>query len=131
VATYYGFGALKTSRDGNIDEATEREKARTPLPDIFDGSPEHEAKYGEWIRSRSPTSHQAVGVEPGEKVRFIDAAGERRDAVILGEERDQHSGKVDVHLAANDPHGSGTYRLTFEGKTDRSMIETKCIRTHD
>jgi hypothetical protein len=120
---------MKTSRDGNMDEATEREKARTPLPDIY--AEEHHAKFGEWHGSRSPTSHQAVGLEKGEHVNFIDAAGEHRGAYVLGEEHDNHSGKTDVMIAANDPHGSGTYKLTFEGDGPRSMIETRAKRIHE
>lgn len=124
--SFFGFGRFQTALDGSADEVTSlqsREKARQPLPDIH--APENEAQLGEWLKSRSPTSHQAVGVEPGEKVRFIDDSGERRDAVVLGEDHHAHNSKTDVYIAANDPHSSGTYKLTFEPDGPRGLIETR------
>ena len=127
--TYFGVGRFATSRDGNVDEAREIERARKPLPDIH--APEYRDKFGEFLDARSPTSHQAVGFEAGEQIWFSDPSGARRPAVVLDETRDQHSGKVEVTLAADDPHGSGTYRTSFEGDTARSMIQTDTRRIHE
>jgi len=55
-----------------------------------------------------------------------------RAAQILGEERDQHSCKVDVLLRANDPNGSGTYKVTFEpGRGPRELRQGRVQRIHE
>jgi hypothetical protein len=100
------------------------------LPDIY--AEEHDAQLGEFLRSReNSTSHLEVGLTPGEKVWFTDAAGERRPAVVDHEERDQHSGTVSVHLHANDQAGSGSYRMDFAPDDARSLKAKKTIRTHE
>jgi hypothetical protein len=106
------------------------ERGRLALPDIRDEA--HEAQLGEWLRSREgSTSHLEVGLNRGDKVGFVDATGERRPAIVEGEERDAHSGKVDVYLRANDPNGSGSYKMTFEGDTDRSLKSSRVKRIHE
>lgn len=99
------------------------------LPDIY--AEEHHAQLGEWLGSRSETSHLEVGLSPGDKVGFVDATGERRPAIVDHEERDAHSGKVDVYLHANDQTGSGSYKVTFEGDTARSMKSSRAKRIHE
>jgi hypothetical protein len=99
------------------------------LPDIY--AEEHDAHFGEWLRSRSDTSHQEVGLSPGDRVGFVDATGERRPAIVDHEERDAHSGKVDVYLHANDQTGSGSYKMTFEGDTNRSLKSSRVKRIHE
>jgi hypothetical protein len=103
---------------------------RLVLPDIH--SEAHEAQLGEWLKSREGTpSHQTVGLDPGDKVHFRDATGTDRPAIVIGEERDQHSGAVDLLVRASDPTGSGTYKLRFEGDTDRSMKSTRAKRIYE
>jgi hypothetical protein len=105
------------------------EREGLTLPDIH--AAEHDTQLGEWLKSRSDTSHLEVGLTPGEKIGFVDATGERRPAIVEHEERDQHSGKVDVYLRANDPMGSGSYKVTFEGDTARSMKSSRAKRIHE
>ena len=100
------------------------------LPDIH--AEEHHAQFGEFLASRKgSTSHLEVGLEAGEKVWFDDAAGDRRAAIVDHEERDTHSGKIDVYLHANDQTGSGSYKMTFEGDTDRSLKSSRVNRIHE
>jgi hypothetical protein len=100
------------------------------LPDIHDEA--HEAQLGEWLRSREGNpSHQTIGLDPGDKVHFRDLAGEDRPAIVIGEERDQRTGAIDLHVRASDPSGSGTYRLRFEGDTQTSMRTTDVRRIHE
>ena len=106
------------------------EEGKFRLPDIY--ADEHHAQLGEFLESRkNSTSHLEVGLAAGDKVWFTDAAGERRPAIIDHEERDQHSGKVSVHLHANDQAGSGSYRMDFEGSDERTLKASKTIRTHE
>jgi hypothetical protein len=105
------------------------ERGKLSLPDIR--AEEHDAHFGEWLRSRSDTSHQEVGLSPGDRVGFVDATGERRPAIVDHEERDAHSGKVDVYLHANDQTGSGSYKMTFEGDTNRSLKSSRVKRIHE
>ena len=89
-------------------------------------------QLGEFLESRKhSTSHLEVGLSAGDKIHFRDAAGDDRPAIVEGEERDQHSGKVDVWLRANDPGGSGTYKVSFEGDTARSMKSSRVRRVHE
>jgi hypothetical protein len=99
------------------------------LPDIH--SEEHDTQLGEWLGSRSETSHLEVGLSPGDKVGFVDATGERRPAIVDHEERDSRTGKVDVYLHANDQTGSGSYKMTFEGDTARSLKSSRVKRIHE
>lgn len=99
------------------------------LPDIR--AEEHDAQFGEWLRSRSDTLHAEVGLSPGDKVSFVDAAGEKRPAIVDHEERDQHSGKVDVYLHANDQTGSGSYKMSFEGADNRTLKSSRVKRIHE
>lgn len=108
----------------------EDKRGKLVLPDIY--AEEHHAQLGDWLESRRGTaSHQEVGLTPGDKVWFTDAAGDRRPAVVDHEERDQHSGTVSVHLHANDQSGSGSYRMDFAPDTDRTLKAKKTIRTHE
>lgn len=99
------------------------------MPDIHDEA--HDAQFGDWLRSRDETSHQSIGLDPGDKVWFRDAAGEHRPAIVDHEERDQHTGTVSVHLHANDQTGSGSYRMDFKPDDARSLKAAKTIRTHE
>lgn len=106
------------------------ERKGLALPDIHDEA--HEAQLGEFLRSReNSTSHLEVGLNRGDKIHFRDAAGDDRPAIVEGEERDAHSGKVDVYLRANDPNGSGSYKMTFEGDTARSLKSSRVKRIHE
>lgn len=105
-----------------------RKSSGVSLPDIR--SPEHEKQLGEWLGSRDETSHQSVGLDPGQDIWFDDH-GERRAGKVLHEERDQHTGDVDVTIVANSETGSGTYVSTFKPNKERSMIQTKTKRTFD
>jgi hypothetical protein len=105
------------------------DRGKLRLPDIH--AEEHDQHFGEWLRSRSETSHQEVGLSPGDKVGFVDATGERRPAIVDHEERDSHSGKVDVYLHANDQTGSGSYKMTFEGSTNRELKSSRVKRIHE
>lgn len=84
-------------------------------------------QLGDWLKSRD--SHQSVGLD--EKFHFVDAAGEARPAIPLHEERDQHSGKVDVTFRASSQSDSGTYKATFEPANERSMKMSRIKRVHE
>ena len=99
------------------------------LPDIR--AEQHDTQFGEWLRSRSDTSHLEVGLSAGDKVGFVDGTGERRAAVVDHEERDSHSGKVDVYLHANDQTGSGSYKMSFEGSDARTLKSSRVKRIHE
>jgi hypothetical protein len=118
--TYYSIPGMAPSQPS--------EKARRlVLPDIHDEK--HEAQLGEFLRSREGTpSHQTVGLERGEKVRFRDLDGTDRPAIVDHEEHDPHSGKTDVYLHANDQTGSGSYKVTFEGNGPRDMKSSRAKR---
>lgn len=112
--------------------ASQREEgksSRTPMPDLY--AEQHDYQLGEWLRSRDQTSHQEVGLQRGDKITFTDVSGERRPAIVDHEERDQHTGKIDVHFHASDATGSGSYVQTFEGDTARSLHSSKTKRTFD
>jgi hypothetical protein len=105
-------------------------RGKLVLPDIHDDA--HHAQLGEWLASRKgTTSHHEVGLARGDKVGFVDATGERRPAVVDHEERDAHSGKIDVYLHADDAGGSGSYKMTFEGDTDRTLKASRTKRIHE
>lgn len=78
-------------------------------------------QLGEWLATRD--SHQSVGID--EKFHFIDAAGEARPAIPLHEERDQHTGKVDVTFRASSQSDSGTYKATFEPSNERTLKQSR------
>lgn len=99
------------------------------LPDIY--AEQHDTQLGEWLKSRDATSHQEVGLARGDKVWFKDGAGERRPAIVDHEERDQHSGKIDVYFHADDQTGSGSFKQTFEGDTARSLKASRTKRIHE
>lgn len=106
------------------------DRGKFRLPDIR--SEEHHAQFGEFLESRrNSTSHLEVGLSPGDKVGFVDSTGERRPAIVDHEERDAHSGKIDVYLHANDQTGSGSYKMTFEGDTARSLKSSRVKRIHE
>ena len=123
MSRYYSIPGMRPSQP-------EDARGKRTLPDIY--AEEHDAQLGEFLRSReNSTSHLEVGLTPGEKVWFTDAAGDRRPAVVDHEERDQHSGTVSVHLHANDQAGSGSYRMDFAPDDARSLRAKKTIRTHE
>jgi len=120
---FYSIGGMRPSQPTD-------ERGKFSLPDIH--AEEHDAQLGEFLRSReNSTSHLEVGLTPGEKVWFTDAAGDRRPAVVDHEERDGHSGVVSVHLHANDQAGSGSYRMDFAPDDARTLKAKKTIRTHE
>lgn len=122
--TFYSFPGMAPSQ--------REEKRGTFNPQRVIDSPLGQRQLGEWLDSRrNSTSHLEVGLSAGDKVGFVDATGERRPAIVEHEERDQHSGKVDVYLRANDPTGSGSYKMTFEGDTARSMKSSRVKRIHE
>lgn len=86
-------------------------------------TPHGQHQLGEWLASRD--SHASVGLD--EKFHFIDAAGEDRPAIPLHEERDAHTGNVEVTFRASSQSDSGTYRATFEGSDSRTLKQ-KSIR---
>ncbi len=59
---------------------------------------------------------------------FTDATGEARPGIVIGEEKDNHTGKIDLHFRASDPHSSGTYKQTFEGADDRTLKASRTKR---
>ena len=122
MSRFYSIGGMRPSQ-------REDARGKRTLPDIY--AEEHHTQLGEWLGSRSETSHLEVGLSPGDRVGFVDATGERRPAIVDHEERDQHSGKVDVYLHANDQTGSGSYKVTFEGDTARSMKSSRAKRIHE
>jgi hypothetical protein len=123
MGRFYSIPGMSPSQRADAD-------GRLVLPDIY--AEEHHAQLGEFLESRrNSTSHLEVGLQAGEKVTFVDAAGERRPAIVDHEERDQHSGTVSVHLHANDQTGSGSYRMDFKPDDARSLKAAKTIRTHE
>ncbi len=122
MARFYSIPGMAPSQREN--------KRGLVLPDIR--AEEHHAQFGEWLDSRrGKPSHDAVGLSPGDKVGFVDATGERRPAIVDHEERDSHSGKIDVYLHANDQSGSGSYKVTFEGADDRTLKSSRAVRIHE
>ena len=83
-------------------------------------TPHGQKQLGEWLATRD--SHQSVGLD--EKFHFVDAAGEARPAIPLHEERDQHSGKVEVTFRASSQSDSGTYKATFEAANERTLKQS-------
>lgn len=80
----------------------------------------------EFLRSRAPTSHGTTGLEPDDFLHF------RGDvARVEGEEKDQHSGKIEQYIQRHDPTGSGTHRVTWEPNGPRGMIVTDIKRVHE
>lgn len=134
MAKFYAFfgpnfkGMAPTGGEGGQGQGS-RPTVGSRLPDIH--APEHEKQLGEWLGSRSETSHEAVGFEPGQDVMFRDATGAERPAKILHEERDQHTGNVDVTFAADSSTDSGTYVTRFKPNEARSMVQTETKRTRD
>ena len=118
--SYFIPGMSSSQRDGN---------RRRLLPDIREER--HHDQFHEWLDSRSETSHLEVGLNAGDKIHFRDAAGEDRPAIVIGEERDAHSGKIDVHLRASDEIGSGTYKMTFEGADARTLKQSRAKRIYE
>lgn len=90
-------------------------------------TPYGQQQLGEWLGSRD--SHASVGLD--EKFHFIDAAGESRPAIPLQEERDSHTGNVEVTFRASSQSDSGTYRATFEGAEERTMKQKAIKRIRE
>ena len=106
------------------------DRGRLALPDIY--AEEHHAQLGEFLESRkNSTSHLEVGLTPGEKVGFVDATGQKRPAIVDHEERDSHSGNIDVYLHADDATGSGSYKMSFEGSDARTLKSSRVKRIHE
>lgn len=118
--SYFIPGMGASQRDG---------ERRRLLPDIR--SEQHDTQFGEWLRSRDETSHQEVGLQRGDKISFVDVDGEKRPAIVDHEERDAHSGKIDVYLHASDKTGSGTFKQTFEGDGARSLKSSRTKRIYE
>lgn len=118
MGRFYSFPGMAPSQS--------EDKRGLSLPDIR--AEEHNTQFGEWLKSREETSHQSIGLDPGDKIWYQDGSGTKRPAVVLGEERDQHSGKVDLYFRASDPLSSGTYKQTFEGDTARSLKASRTKR---
>jgi hypothetical protein len=121
VSRYYSIPGMAPSQP--------EDKSGLVLPDIH--AEQHDSQLGEWLKSRSDTSHLEVGLQVGEKIGFTDATGERRAAIVDHEERDAHSGKVDVYLHANDQTGSGSYKMSFEGSDARTLKSSRVKRIHE
>jgi len=117
------------SYPGSRPPQPQNEGKRPPLPNIY--AEQHDAQFGEWLRSRQETSHLEVGLQAGDPINFVDVDGAKRPGIVLHEERDQHTGKIDVTCRASDPLSSGTYVQTFEGDTARSLHSSKTKRTFD
>ena len=123
MARYYSIPGMAPSQP-------EDTRGKFRLPDIY--ADEHNAQLGEFLESRrNSTSHLEVGLSPGDKIHFRDAAGEDRPAIVDHEERDSHSGKVDVYLHANDQTGSGSYKVSFEGSDARTLKSSRVKRIHE
>ena len=117
--TYIGIGRFATSRDGNGGSIGP--DFRGSLPD-----PTTSAQMEEFYAARPQTSHRKVGVEVGEMV-----AHRGEGAIVLHEERDQHTGAIEVTLQKSDATGSGTRIQRWEPDGPRTMTMTSDKRSFD
>lgn len=86
-------------------------------------------QFDEWRRSRDATSHDALGLDPGQKVNFVTPAGEWRGAEVIREERDAHTGNIYAHIKSDDSTGTPQeHKLTFKPDKERSLRQTDNVR---
>lgn len=87
---------------------------RGPLP-----NPHDSPHLAEFFANRAPTSHTMTGLDAQDRVQY------RGDAArVEGEERDQHTGKIDQFIQVSDSTGSGTRKVTWEPDGPRGMRVT-------
>lgn len=71
----------------------------------------------EFYANRSETSHESTGFTEGDKVMYQGDC-----AVVLHEERDQHSGEVTVYMRKSEYGRSGMVKSVWAPDGQRGMV---------
>lgn len=82
----------------------------------FYSIPKHPAA-SEFYASRESTSHDSTGFTPGDTVMYQGDC-----AVVLHEERDQHSGEVTVYMQKSEQGRSGLVKAVWAPNGERGMV---------
>lgn len=108
-------GLSHRSSGGVTGQASLPRGYRGPLPD-----PRSSPQFEEFFANRAATSHTMTGLDAQDRVQYRGEA-----ARIEGEERDQHTGRIEQFIQVNDPTGSGTRKLVWEPDGPRGMRITE------
>lgn len=71
----------------------------------------------EFYESRKDTSHESTGFTEGDKVMYQGDC-----ALVLHEERDQHSGEVTVYMQKSEQGRSGLVKAVWAPNGERGMV---------
>lgn len=113
------------SRFYSIPGVSSYQNSGRPTHPPVDENPQFE----EYLRSRSATSHDALGLDPGMKVNFVTPAGEDRPGEVIREERDEHTGNIYAHIKTVNSSGTPEeHKLTFKPDEARSMRQTDNVK---
>lgn len=110
------------TRNGNLRGSA----ASGELSDTYRGPLPENPLAAEFFAARKPTSHSGTGIDAGDFLHHRGAV-----ARVEGEQRDQHSGRIEQFVQVSDRNGSGTRKLTWEPDGPRGMRVTSDKRVHE
>jgi hypothetical protein len=82
----------------------------------FYSIPKHPSA-SEYYASRESTSHDTTGFTEGDQVMYQGDC-----AIVLGEERDSHSGEVTVYMQKSEHGRSGLVKAVWAPSGERGMV---------